>query len=244
MKKTINLFLIAFSFILLQNCDEEQFEPSLNYVAFGSSTYSTGVDINGSATVNVDVFTSTIQGSDVTFNINVDSDDAAAGSFTVPSTVTVLGGSNKGSFAIDLTDTNLGIGINKLVLTFTDVATGFDNGDATTIEYFQNCNEVNATLDLTFDRWGSEVSWNITDALGGVVASGGGYSDTGSGTSTSDTIMFTLCAGRTYTFNAMDAFGDGWGAVGSYTLTVGGEVKASGPSATFESSESTEFNTN
>lgn len=242
MKKTANIFLILFALVLL-NCDEEEFDSSLNYVAFGDSTYSMGVDENGTATLTVDVFTSSKVSSDITFNISVDSDDAAPGSFTVPTTVSVPSGTNKGSFKIDLSDTNLGIGINKLVLSFTDVVTGYDNGDSTTIEYFQNCTEVEATLDLTFDRWGSEVSWSIKDALGGVVASGGGYVDTASGTSTSDTKMFTLCSGRSYTFTAEDAFGDGWGAVGNYTLTIGGVVKATGPADDFESSESTEFDT-
>jgi hypothetical protein len=242
MKKTINIVLILFSFIFLHNCDEEEFESSLKYVAFGDSTYSTGVDEDGSASLSVDVFTSSELSSDTTFNISIDSENAADGSFSVPSSVVIPSGSNKGSFTIALTDTNLGIGINRLVLSFSDVATGFDNGNSTTIEYFQNCTEVDATLDLTFDRWGSEVSWDIKDALGGVVASGGGYSDTGSGTSTSDTKTFTLCFGRSYTFTAYDAFGDGWGAVGSYALTVDGNIKASGPLGTFESSEATEFN--
>lgn len=247
MKKTINIFLIIFSFVFLQNCEDEQFESSLMYVSFGDSTYSTGVDVGGSTTIDVAVYTSQIVASDVSFNVVVDaSSNAASGSYTVPSTVTVPSGSNKGVLTVALTDTNLGIGINKLVLKFDSVTAGYGNGGSTTVEYVQNCTEVTGTLALTFDRWGSEVSWNIKDALGGVVASGGGYSDTGSGTSTSDTIQITLCAGRSYTFTALDAYGDGWGSVGSYTLTIGGVVKVSGDGTLGGTgvSETTSFNTN
>jgi hypothetical protein len=251
MKKIINIFLIIFSIVLLQNCEDEQFESSLNYVTFGDTTYSAGVDVAGSTTIDVTVYTSKIVSSDVTFNVVVDpSSNAAAGSYEVPSSVTVLSGTNKGEMTIGLSDVNLGIGVNKLILKFDSVTTGYDNGGSTTVEYIQNCTEVNATLDLTFDRWGSEVSWNIKDALGGVVESGGGYSDTGSGTSTSDTITFTLCAGRTYTLTTTDAYGDGWGSVGNYTLTVGGVVKVTGDGSLMDNggtgsiSATANFNTN
>jgi len=232
MKKTINIFLIIFSFAFLQNCEDEQFESSLMYVAFGDTTYSTGVDVGGSTTIDVTVYTSQKVSSDVSFNVVVDpSSNAAAESYSVPGSVTVPSGSNEGILTVALTDTNLGIGINKLVLKFDNVTAGFGNGGSTTVEYVQNCTEVTGTLDLTFDRWGSEVSWEIKDALGGTVASGGGYSDTASGTSTSDTIDITLCSGRTYTLITTDAYGDGWGAVGNYTLTIGGVVKVTGDSS-------------
>lgn len=229
MKKITNIFLILFSIILFHSCEDDQFSSSLAYVSFGDTTYSTGVDVAGSTTIDVTVYTSKIVASNVTFNVVVDeSSNAAAGSYDVPSSVTVPSGSNKGTLTIGLSDVNLGIGVNRLVLNFDSVAAGYDNGGSTSVEYIQNCTEVTGTVDLTFDRWGSEVSWNIKDVLGDVVASGGGYSDTGSGTSTSDTINITLCAGRTYTFTTTDAYGDGWGSVGNYTLTIGGVVKVTG----------------
>lgn len=229
MKKIANIFLILFSIFLFQSCEEDQFVSDHNYVTFGNSTYSTGVDVGGSTDVNIPIFATQTSGVDRSFNVAVDpSSNAAAGSYAVPASVMIPAGAREGRLTVTLSDVDLGIGVNSLVLNFSDVLGGHDSGGSTTIEYIQNCTEVSGTLDLTFDRWGSEVSWEITDALGGVVASGGGYGDTGAGTSTSDTIAITLCAGRSYTLTTTDAYGDGWGSVGNYTLTIGGEVKVQG----------------
>ena len=228
MKKIINIFIIIFSLVLFQNCEEDQFESTLNYVTFGNSTYSTGVDVGGTQDFDVTVYTSQNVSSDTSFSLSVDeSTDADSGSYSIPTSVTVPAGTNSGTFTVTLSDVNLGIGISKLVIGFDDAGT-FSSGNTTTIEYIQNCDEVVGTLDLVFDRWGSEVSWKIFDSEGGLVTEGGGYSDTGPGTSTSDSIDITLCSGRSYSLETTDAFGDGWGAVGSYTLTIGGVVKVSG----------------
>lgn len=231
--KTTNIFLAIFLLIFLQSCDEEQFESSLNYVSFSEATYSTGVDVGGTNNFDVKVYASKTTGADRSFNITVvDSvSNAATGSYVVPASVTIPSGSNEGTLTVALSDVDLGIGVNKLVLSFSDVLADHNAGNSTAIEYIQNCTEVTGTVDLTFDQWGSEVSWQILDALDGVVASGGGYSDTGAGTSTSDSISVTLCSGRSYTFVTTDAYGDGWGSVGSYTLTVGGVVKVTGDSS-------------
>jgi hypothetical protein len=235
MKKTINILLIIVSLVLFQNCEDDQFETSLSYVTFGDSTYSTGVDVGGSNTIDVTVFSNKNVASDVTFNVVVDeSSTAAAGSYNVPSSVTIPSGSNKGTFTIGLSDVNLGIGVNKLVLKFDDVDAAFASGNSTTVEYIQNCTEVTGTLDITFDRWGSEVDWEIRDSEGGlVVANSTAYGNTAGGTVTSDTINLTLCAGRNYTIELIDTYGDGWNGENvlttpAYTLTIGGTVKATG----------------
>lgn len=228
MKKIVNIFLILFSFIFLQNCDDEQFESSLNYVSFSESTYSTGVDPGGTTNFDVKVYANNIAGTDRSFNIVVDpSSNAAAGSYEVPSSVTVLSGSNEGTFTVVLSDVNLGIGVNKLIINFDDVLAGYDNGSSTTIEYIQNCAEVSGTLDIHFN-WPCEVSWDIKDALGGVVASSGSGYPGCSGAYSTVSVPITLCAGRSYTLVTTDDFGDGWGASGSYELTIGGVVKVSG----------------
>lgn len=244
MKKTANIFLIIFSMVLFQNCDEDQFESSLEYVSFGDTTYSTGVNVGGSTTIDVTVFTSKIVSSDVTFGVVVDpSSNAAVGSYEVPSSVTVPSGSNEGTFTVALSDVNLGIGINKIVLNFENVAAGYGNGGLTTVEYIQNCTEVTVTLDFVFDFYSEETGWNIKDALGGVVASKGSGSYSGQSSASE---IITLCQGRNYTLTITDAFGDGMfdGANnGTYTLTFEGNIKASG-GGDFGSSESTAFDTN
>ena len=94
-----------------------------------------------------------------------------------------------------------------LFLNFTDVLTGFDNGPSTTIEYIQNCDEVTAILEFTFDPWPQEIGWTITDALGGVVASAAAGTYAGRTGTSSENVV--LCSGRDYTFNITDAYGDG-----------------------------------
>lgn len=241
MKKTINIFLIIFSLVLFQNCENDQFEPALDYVTFGAETFSTGVDPGGTQVIEIPVYTAAAVSTDTNFTISVDeSTDAADGSYVVPTSVTIPGGTNEGSFTVTLSDVNLGIGINKLVIGFDNVEL-FGTSNATTIEYIQNCTEVTAVLSFMFDGFASEITYSIEDALGGTVASGGGYSD--GQASASENI--TLCSGRDYTLIISDSFGDGlsFPSNGSYSLTIGGVEKASG-GGDFGDSESTAFDTN
>ncbi|MCF7561161.1 hypothetical protein L3X39_10980 [Sabulilitoribacter multivorans] len=241
MKKIAYKFLILLSIVSFYNCDHDSIVPELEYVTFSKSSYSTGVDPGGSTSFDITVYASNISSSDRSFNVSVDaSSNAAAGSYTVPSSVTIPAGSNEGALTVALTDTNLGIGVNNLVINFESSADYF-SGASTTLSYIQNCTEVTATLDIIFDGYGSEVTWDITDSLGGVVVSGGGYAD-GQATASES---ITLCAGRDYTFTIYDSFGDGlsFPANGTYTLTLGGSVKASG-GGNYGASESTAFDTN
>ena len=242
MKKIANIFLILLVSISLLNCEDALTPPDLDYVAFGSDTYSTGVDPGGSTTFDIPVYTAKVNSVATTFNVTVDGSNAAAGSYDVPASVTIAAGSNEGILTVSLSDVNLGIGVNKITISFEDVA-GAYRGEPTNLEYTQNCNEISGTLDIVFDGYGSETAWEISDALGSVVASKdvGSYSD--GQASVSETI--TLCVGRDYTFTITDDYGDGlsYPADGTYTLTIGGAVKASG-GGNFGTSESTAFDTN
>lgn len=243
--KKILLILTVFTVLFsLNGCTEEVEAPQTNYITFGATTYSTGVDVGGSKTFDIPVYTANITGSDRAFEVTVlPTSTAAAGSYTVPTTVNIPAGTNKGTLSIVLTDTNLGIGVNALRLKFADVE-GLSIGANTTLSYIQNCTEVTASLRLNFDFYASETGWRITDELGGVVASkaAGSYAD-GAAPAT-ETI--TLCAGRNYTLTVTDAFSDGMNdgsKIGDYTLTIGGVVKVAG-SGSFTASRSTAFNTN
>jgi hypothetical protein len=242
--KKISYILFAFiAIISLNSCEDKVEALDTNYVTFGAPEYSTGVNPGSSSTFDIPVFTANLTGSARTIMVEVDpTSNAAAGSYTVPTSVTIPAGENKATLSVILTDTNLGIGVNKLKLNFGNEI-GLSTGAATTLSYIQNCTEVTATLNLSFDRWGSEVYWEIRDALNGVVASTSGYPDTGSGTTTTDSVAITLCAGRSYTFFAADTYGDGWG--GNYTLTIGGVVKVSGDGNALDTNGvSTAFDTN
>ncbi len=228
--------------VSLFNC-EDTLEPSaLDYIAFGTDKYSTGVDPGGATTFDIPVYTAKVYGAATTFNVTVDGAKAAAGSYDVPASVSIAAGSNEGVLTVSLSDVNLGIGINEITINFKDEA-GSYHGESTTLAYVQNCTDITATLDLSFDRWGSEVYWEIRDSLDGLVVSTGGYPDTGAGTTTTDSVAITLCAGRSYTFLALDAYGDGWG--GDYTLTIGGVVKFTGDGSTLDTTGvSIDFDTN
>jgi len=94
------------------------------------------------------------------------------------------------------------------------------------------------SLALMTDSYGSETSWDIKDADGGPVASGGNYPD---GASTLYEYSECLDA-KCYTFTVRDSYGDGFCCgfgSGYYNLKWNSVLVASG--GTFQSSESEEF---
>lgn len=83
------------------------------------------------------------------------------------------------------------------------------------------CAGVELSIDIFFDGYGSETTWEIVDEDDEVVASGGPYVD-GQETATS-----VLCMELgTYTFTVFDVYGDGlsYPNEGSVVLSVGGET--------------------
>jgi hypothetical protein len=245
MKKLKLILLTVLTVFAFTSCEEEMpAGQNANYITFGKTTYSTGVDVGGTKSFDIPVYTANVAGTDRSFDVTVlTTSTAAAGSYTVPTSVTVPAGSNEGTLTVVLTDTNLGIGINALRLSFAPVE-GLSRGANTVLNYIQNCTEVTASLMLNFDFYASETGWRITDALGGVVASkpAGSYADGSSPVTES----IKLCAGRNYTLVVTDAYGDGMNdgsRIGNYTLTIGGVVKVSG-TGSFTASRSSAFNTN
>ncbi|MDG1730467.1 MAG: hypothetical protein P8K68_03345 [Algibacter sp.] len=243
MKKIFFIILIMLPLLIFNSCEEESLSDNIfNYVTFADTNYSAGVDVGGNTTVDVVVLASKVSGSDRVFNVTIDpSSNAAAGSYDVPSSVTLPGGKQEGTFTITLSDVDLGIGVNNLVLNFEEKE-GVFLGGSTNVAYTQNCTEIEVTLDIIFDNWGGETGYEVKDALGGVVASKPIGTWSNGQVSASEPI--TLCDGRDYTFTILDDFGDGLSdpADGSYTLTVKGVVKVSG-GGNFGPSQSTEFDT-
>lgn len=98
----------------------------------------------------------------------------------------------------------------------------------------------NIVLSITFDNYPEETSWQITDAAGSVVASGGPYGSQADGS----TVNLTGCfPDGCYTLSMLDRYGDGMCCTygnGSYSLKdSNGNVLASGSS--YGSSENTNF---
>ena len=97
----------------------------------------------------------------------------------------------------------------------------------------------NVNINMTFDNYPEETSWEILNASNQVVFSGGTYGSQADGSSL--TVTKCLDAGC-YTFKIKDSYGDGMCCSygnGSYTVTSNGTTFASG--GTFGASESTSF---
>jgi hypothetical protein len=92
-----------------------------------------------------------------------------------------------------------------------DATAGCDDGSCC----FENC----VNLDVTAGSFPAENSWNLTDGLGNVVASGAGAGNV-------DLCLVDDC----YTFNMFDSFGDTWNGA-AYTITINGVATYTGTHA-------------
>jgi len=136
-------------------------------------------------------------------------------------------------------------------------ACGGENPVATCLDGVQNQNETGidcggvcadcptacptneVILTINFDNYPEENSWEITNAAGNVVASGGPYTEQGDGSTT--TITECLNDGC-YNFVIKDEYGDGMCCSygnGYYNLATNGDTLASG--ATFTNTEVSNF---
>lgn len=117
--------------------------------------------------------------------------------------------------------------------------TGVDCGGPDCPDCPVGCEDTEVTLTINLDNYPEETSWQIANDAGTVVASGGTYGNLPDGS----TVVEDIClSDDCYTFTIFDSYGDGiccgYGN-GSYSLTEGGTVLASG--GQFGSSESTDF---
>lgn len=221
MKKLTYILVLLTIGAFLNSCsDDPEFTKNLNFVSFEFSPVTLGVDVDGSTVHTFNVYTSNISSSDRTFSILVDSDatTAEAAAYSVPATVTVPANSNEGTIEITLNDVNIGEG-KKIVLKF-EGEDGLHTSGAATVNIKQICSKNEVFLDIVFDGYASECSWELLDSSDEVIASGAGYTDGLASLSTS----FCLDNG-TYTFVVYDAYGDGlsYPTNGSVTLSKDGE---------------------
>lgn len=218
MKKYFFLFIAAISTSLFVGCSEDELEAP-NYASFQKSPSSAQVDFGGSTTYDVAVYTANVVGSDRTFDVVVrDATTLGDEAFNVPATVTIPGGSNEGVLSVGISDVNISPNGEKLILGFGAQDGQLFGGDFT-LNVSQFCDPA-FVIDFVFDGYASETTWDLADATGTVVLSGGGFSD---GTSLAS-VMRCIPAGE-YTFTVYDAYGDGltYPAEGSVTLSYGGQ---------------------
>ncbi len=195
----------------------------LNYLTFESDSYDFGVDIGGSTTNQVNVYTGNVTNSARTFSVSVDADNTSlmSGAYTVPSSITIPAGSNETAMEIQISDMGIGPAGETLALAFNDDQ-GIFTSDMIVLNVFQVCPNDESTVSFLLDGYGSEVTWTIMDASGTVVSAGGPYADGDASASASA----CLIVGSTYTWTINDSFGDGlsFPANGTATITYNGNV--------------------
>ena len=152
-------------------------------------------------------------------------------------TVTSANGSNNGTLTVNYsanatttsrsaTITVVGGGITKTyILTQAGTAAptcndGMQNGNETGVDCGGSCSAcgscISIVLEIRTDQYPSEISWNIKNPAGAIVASGGNYQ----ASHTVHTHPHCLPAGC-YTLNLLDGYGDGILAPGYYKVTQG-----------------------
>jgi hypothetical protein len=219
MKKIVFLFLLSFSLAMIHSCEDGiPGTEDLNYVTFEAPVVDLGVDIGGSNEREVKIYTTMVTGSDRTFKIKVipESTTASEEAYSIPSTVTVPANTNSGVIKVNLNDVNIGDG-KKIGLDI-EPEEGLFKGRTTTLNISRICNQNDVRLNLVFDGYASECTWNLKDNAGEIIASGGPYKD---GDKTASA-KFCLEDG-TYTFTIFDQYGDGlsYPTNGSATVSKG-----------------------
>ena len=100
---------------------------------------------------------------------------------------------------------------------------------------------VATTLSITFDNYPEETSWEITNASGTVVFSGGTYGSQADGS----TLNIPMCIDEgCYTFTMKDSYGDGMCCSygnGSYSFTKDDDSSVLASGGSFTSSDATDF---
>lgn len=224
--------------ISLNSCEETITPTGVNYVTFEAATFDFGVDIGASNTREVKVYTASITGAARTFTVNVVAGGTSAdpASYVVPTTVTIPANSNVGSLSITVSDMNISAAGETIELAF-GAESGLFPGANIVLNVRQVCPTNPVELEINFDDYPGETTWELLDGSSNIIASGGPYSG-----QTQFSANWCLDNG-TYTFVIYDAFGDGiccsYGN-GNYVLRKeDGTTLASGGS--FGASESTTF---
>ena len=92
------------------------------------------------------------------------------------------------------------------------------------------------TIKVITDYYGSDASWDITDAAGNIYASGGPYTNSGTTNNRTHTVTICLPTNTSLDFNWYDSYGNGWNSwiwwwgtlQGSYSVKQGSATLTSG----------------
>ena len=234
--KKIFTFLTIFSFAFTFNsCDDEIETSDLKYASFEETSVNVGVADSGQSVAEFNIYTTNKSSSSRTFDIQVlESSTADAQFYNVPATVTVPGGSNKGTISVELNDgTWLDMDKTLSLKLSTSSKNQFVGGESLDIAIYRLCpgaTDTKVSFNITLDQYPEEVAWRIVNATTGVTAMASatpfayGAYDGGAEGSVVQT-NFCLAAGD-YIFQVYDQYQDGAGA---YSLkTISGATIISG----------------
>lgn len=219
-----SLFSLALVVLLFTACEQDLESPVSNFAGFEIGTAERAITVpkDASESFDIKVYATETTSSDRTFNVVVDMDDTSLASpYTVPSTVTIPGGSNEGTLTFTVTD-NDNLGFEKQLLVFG--IEGF-SGNEVTYAVTEQCLDTVVTFNLELDTWPDETTWEIYDLNGtpSVIASGGPYVNPDDDFAV---LAFDFClAAGNYGVVVYDSYGDG-GPVFSVTSAGGTLVPA------------------
>jgi hypothetical protein len=206
----------AFMFlaVTLVGCsDDDDSNSSLNYASFEGRTVGVEVRAGETLTQEINVYSNISTDSDRVYTLGVVAAGTTAvpANYNLPATVTIPAGSRVGTFEMQVVNLNLGDG-KDLVLSLLPEA-GKNVGENLVVNISQFCTGTKLRLDFTFDPYPTETSWELYDAAGTLLYSGGPYA---TGTST---FSKKLCLqSGNYILVVYDQYGDGI-APGFYQLS-------------------------
>jgi len=139
MKKYLKLFLTLFAIAAVFSSCESDDNSTPEFVSFANDTQDFAVTQNGSGSFDVTVYTNKEVGSDRSFNLEVlGNSSLSAEAYDVPSMVTIPGGTNKGVFTVNVTDTNIDNSGEVLILSLSN-GDNFYTGDPILINVTRDC---------------------------------------------------------------------------------------------------------
>ncbi|REE80438.1 hypothetical protein BX611_2080 [Lutibacter oceani] len=242
MKKYIYLFLASIAIISLSSCEEDSTKAlDTSFASFVSNSMDIGVEAGSETSAEVKIYTTNITGSDRIIPVMVvaESTNAEAGAYTVPSTVTIPGGSNVGSLNIDIKD--VGLSEDKVLVLRLQSTDDISTGEALTIGLSQLCpnNGIKLKISLSFDDWPEEAAWRILDSSGSTVLASADPFNYGGYAGASEPVSIKEClSSGTYTIEIYDQYGDGGT---SYNITANGILVWSLEGDAYEGSTSGTF---
>lgn len=233
MKKHFGLIVLTLLFGFY-SCDDLEINRE-DFASFESTDFEFGVAREGESTNEITVYTNSISNTDRSFNIAVVSDesDLDVDAYNLPTSVTIMSGTNEGKLPITIKDLNIGEENKSLVLKLESTDGAF-TGENIVLNIFRVCDKNELIIDFIFDDYPEETSWELYDSADAIVASVETYEG-----ETSASEKLCLPNGE-YTFVVYDAFEDGFCCdfgEGSYTLSIDGNTIATGGSFSAPSEE-------